>query len=93
MVVVVVWAFPLHYVLKKYARQELHWYLLASAVPSLIFVYGFKPFGLDSSVDLAKQAFFCSVCGLIGAAAFWYVAVYRTRITRRSSKDAASGAA
>jgi len=81
MVVVVAWALPLHYVLKKLERQALHWYLLASVVPSLIFVYGFKPFGNDSSVDLAKQALFCSVCGLIGAAVFWYMAVFRLRIT------------
>jgi len=85
MVVVVVWALPLHYVLKKLNRQEFHWYLLAAVVPSVIFIYGFKPFGQDSSVDLMKQALFCSGCGLIGAAVFWYMAVFRLRITRRSS--------
>jgi hypothetical protein len=85
MVVVMAWALPLHYVLIKLERQELHWYLLASVVPSVIFVYGFKPFGQDSSVDLMKQAMYCIACGLIGAAVFWYLAVYRTRITRRSS--------
>jgi hypothetical protein len=85
MVVLVIWALPLHYVLKKLERQALHWYLLAAVVPSVIFIYGFKPFGQDSSVDLMKQALFCSVCGLIGAAVFWYMAVFRLRITRRSS--------
>ena len=85
MVVLVVWTLPLHYVLKKLERQALHWYLLAAVVPSVIFIYGFKPFGQDSSVDLMKQALFCSVFGLIGAAVFWYMAVFRFRITRRSS--------
>ena len=83
-VVVLAWALPLHYVLKKLERQEFHWYLLAALVPSVIFIYGFKPFGQDSSVDLMQQTLFCSICGLIGAAVFWYVAVYRTRITKRS---------
>ena len=87
-VVVIAWALPLHYVLKKLERQEFYWYLLAAVVPSVIFIYGFKPFGQDSSIDLMKQTLFCSICGLIGAAVFWYVAVYRTRITKRSSKDA-----
>lgn len=85
MVVLVVWTLPLHYVLKKLERQALHWYMLAAVVPSVIFIYGFKPFGQDSSVDLMKQALFCSVFGLIGAAVFWYMAVFRFRITRRSS--------
>jgi hypothetical protein len=85
MVVLVVWTLPLHYVLKKLERQALHWYLLAAVVPSVISIYGFKPFGQDSSVDLMKQALFCSVFGLIGAAVFWYMAVFRFRITRRSS--------
>jgi hypothetical protein len=93
MVVVIAWALPLHYVLKKLKRQALHWYLLASVILSVIFIYGFKPFGHDSSVDLAKQALFCSIFGLIGAAVFWYMAVYRSRITRRSSKDALTRAA
>ncbi|RVT44672.1 hypothetical protein EMM73_16195 [Rheinheimera sediminis] len=91
-VVVIAWALPLHYVLKKLERQEFHWYLLAAVVPSVIFIYGFKPFGQDSSVDLMKQTLFCSICGLIGATVFWYVAVYRTRI-KRSSKDALTRAA
>lgn len=85
MVVVITWALPLHYVLKKLERQELHWYLLASVVPSVMFIYGFKPFGQDSSIDLMKQALFCSACGLLGAAAFWYRAVYRKPITSRSA--------
>jgi ABC-type spermidine/putrescine transport system permease subunit II len=85
MVVLVIWALPLHYVLKKLERQALHWYLLAAVVPSVIFIYGFKPFGQDSSVDLMKQALFCIGCGFIGAAVFWYMAVFRLRITKRSS--------
>lgn len=85
MVVLVIWALPLHYVLKKLEQQALYWYLLAAVVPSVIFIYGFKPFGQDSSVDLMKQALFCSICGLFGAAVFWYMAVFRLRITRRSS--------
>lgn len=85
MVVLVIWALPLHYVLKKLEQQALHWYLLAAVVPSVIFIYGFKPFGQDSSVDLMKQTLFCSICGLFGAAVFWYMAVFRLRITRRSS--------
>ena len=68
MVVVIAWALPLYYVLKKIKRQALHWYLLASVIPSVIFIYGFKPFGHDSSVDLAKQALFCTVSGLMDAA-------------------------
>ncbi len=84
-VVIVVWTLPLHYVLKKLERQAFHWYMLAAVVPSVIFIYGFKPFGQDSAVVLMKQALFCSVIGLIGAAVFWYMAVFRFRITRRSS--------
>jgi len=86
MVVLVIWALPLHYVLKKLERQALHWYLLAAVVPSVLFIYGFKPFGQDSSIDLMIQAVFCSLCGLIGAAVFWYMTVFRLRITRHCNE-------
>ncbi len=88
LVAVVVWALPLHFVLKKLNRQNLVWYVFGSIVPSVTFIYAFKPFGEDSNIDLMKQAFFCSVCGVIAAAVFWYQAVYRLRIVRHESSNA-----
>ncbi|MBG9990968.1 hypothetical protein [Pseudoalteromonas sp. NZS37] len=81
LIVVMVWALPVHFALKKLNHQGFFWYLLASVVPCVVFIYAFKPFGQDSNIDLIKQTLFCSFCGCIGAGIFWYMAVYRQRIT------------
>lgn len=92
-IVTLIWAIPMHFILAKYHRIHLGWYLLLAVVPSFVFVYGFKPFGNDSAATLVMQTVVCSLVGSIGALVFWYVVVYKQRITKSSSKDAASGAA
>ncbi|WP_127560362.1 hypothetical protein [Saccharospirillum alexandrii] len=87
-IVVIVWAIPVHFTLRQLKHQSLVWYLLAALIPGFTFIYAFKPFGQDSDIDLLQQALFCSFSGCIGAASFWYIAVYRQRITSHSSKDA-----
>jgi len=74
-VVTLVWAVPLHLILQKYKQEKLSWYLFLAVVPSVIFIYGFKPFGEDTTSDLAKQAAFCALVGSLGAFIFWYIAV------------------
>lgn len=92
-IVIIVWALPVHLALRKLKHQSLVLYLVAAVIPSFIFIFAFKPFGQDSGIDLLQQALFCSFLGCLGAASFWYIAVYRLRITRRSSKDALTRAA
>ena len=76
-VVVLVWALPVHFVLRKFKSQSFFLYLVAAIVPSFVFVYVFKPFGHHPSADLLVQALNCSLVGVLGAASFWYFGVYR----------------
>ncbi|MDN4503640.1 hypothetical protein QX776_14600 [Alteromonadaceae bacterium BrNp21-10] len=78
--ILVVWAIPVHLILKRLNQESFFYYLLAAIIPSFIFIYGFKPFGNDPNIDLIKQALFCSFCGCVGAVVFWYITVYRKRI-------------
>ena len=84
-VVLVIWAVPVHLLLQKYSRSNVAWYILAAIIPSFIFIYLFKPFGHDTDIYLFGQALFCSFSGSLGAVAFWYVVVYRQRITNVSN--------
>lgn len=83
LVVTVIWAIPMHLILWKYNYDSYAWYLMLAIIPSLIFIYVFKPFGNDTATDLAMQAAICSFVGSVGASLFWYVIVYKQRITRR----------
>lgn len=87
LIVMLLWAWPVHFVLRRLQRQSLHWYMLMALVPSLLFIYGLKPFGKDAAVDLLKQALFCSFCAVIAAAVFWYLAVYRPALSTKTSKE------
>lgn len=92
-IVIIVWALPVHFALRKLKHQSLVWYLVAAVIPSSIFIYAFKPFGQDSNIGLLQQGLFCSFVGCLASASFWYIAVYRQRITRLLSKDALTRAA
>ena len=81
-IVVLVWAIPIHFVLKRLSKLNVTWYLMSSIVPAFVFIYAFKPFGNDSSTDLFGQAIICTIYGCLGALSFWYIAVYRQRITK-----------
>ena len=76
-IVVIVWAIPMHFLLRHFEKSNITWYLLCAIIPAFIFVYGFKPFGNDMNADLLSQAFLCAVFGCLSALPFWYVAVYR----------------
>ena len=89
-ITVIFWAIPVHLILKFFNRSNLAWYILTAIVPSFFFVYALKPFGHDSNTTLLSQALFCSLVGVIGATTFWYIAVFKLRITRRSSTVTAS---
>lgn len=83
-IVVIFWVIPVHLILKFFNRSNLAWYILAAIVPGFAFVYALKPFGNDSNTTLLAQTLFCSFVGAIGATTFWYIAVFKLRITRRS---------
>ena len=85
LIVVVVWAIPIHLLLQKYNRSNLAWYIFSAVIPSFAFIYIFKPFGHDTNIYLLGQALFCSFSGGLGAVAFWYIVVYRQRITNVSN--------
>ncbi len=72
LIVMISWALPIHFLLKKYNLTSLTWYVLAGIAPAFIFVYAFKPFGEDTAIDLLQQALFCSLVGAISAFCFWY---------------------
>lgn len=82
LIVMVVWAIPVHLLLQKYSRSNVAWYIFSAVIPSFAFVYIFKPFGHDTNLDMLRQALFCSFAGGLGAIAFWFITVYRQRITR-----------
>lgn len=75
--VVIVWAIPVHLVLSKMGHSNIAWYILAAVIPSFVFIFVVKPFGLDPFSALLTQALICSFIGSVGAAAFWYLSVYR----------------
>ena len=85
--VVFLWGLPVHFILSKLNYRRIIWYLMGAIPPSFVFIYVFKPFGLDSNIDLLQQALFCSFVGSLAAATFWYIAVYRQRITEFSSQN------
>lgn len=80
LVITLGWAIPLHWLLRRYQLTGLGWYLLLALLPSVAFVYGIKPFGNDSAADLFNQALLCCGCGMVGASAFWFNAVYRQTV-------------
>ena len=90
LVVVLIWAIPVHLLLKRINQERVAWYILAAVVPSFFYIYVFKPFGNDLQIHLLLQALFCSFVGSLGAVAFWYIVVYRQRITRRLNRTAAT---
>lgn len=83
--VVAVWAIPIHLLLQKLGYSNIAWYIVAAIIPSFAFIYGLTPFGNDKPIDLFMQASFCSLAGGLGAVAFWYILVYRQRITNCST--------
>jgi hypothetical protein len=86
-IVVLVWAIPIHLVLKRLNRPNVAWYLLSATVPAFVFIYIFKPLGNDSDVHLFGQAIICTIYGCLGVLSFWYIAVYRQRITKVLKTD------
>jgi len=84
LVVVIFWAIPVHLILNRINKSGLVWYILAALIPSFAFIYALKPFGQDTNFDLLIQALFCSFAGTLGAIVFWYIAVYKKRITSGS---------
>ena len=82
LIIMIVWAIPVHMLLQKYNQSNVAWYILAAVIPSFAFIYIFKPFGHDTNLDMLKQALFCSFAGGLGAIGFWFITVYRQRITR-----------
>lgn len=82
LIVVVVWAIPVHLLLQKYSRSNVAWYIFSAVIPSFAFIYIFNPFGHDTNLDMLRQALFCSFGGGLGAIAFWFIAVFQQRITR-----------
>ena len=79
MPITLIWATPMHLLIRKFKGESVLWYLLIAVIPSILFIYILKPFGEDSAKDLATQAFFCSVIGYIAAMSFWYFSVYKQR--------------
>ena len=75
--VLLLWVLPMHYVFKQFEQTQLVWYLLIAILPSFVFIYGFKPFGNDSNIELFGQALFCSFAGGLAASFFWYITVYK----------------
>ena len=76
-IVMLVWTLPVHMVFKRYGVSNIVWYVFLAIIPSFVFIFGFKPFGNDTYSDLIGQAFFCSLCGSLGAVAFWFFTVFR----------------
>ena len=81
--VILIWALPVHYYLYKFNKLNVMWYLLTAVIPSFGFIYIFKPFGHDSQIYLFQQALFCSFIGCVAAFVFWYIVVYKNRLTRQ----------
>lgn len=81
--VLLVWGLPAHFLLKKFGHSNVSWYVLVAIIPGFLFIYIFKPFGDDTHSDLLTQALFCSLCGVVGAVVFWFIAVYRPGLTQR----------
>lgn len=84
LIVVAVWAIPVHLLLQRFGFSNVGWYLLTAIIPSFTFIYGLKPFGNDKPIELLMQASFCSLAGGLGAVAFWYILVYRQRVKNYS---------
>jgi len=60
LIVVVVWAIPVHLLLQKYGCSNVLWYIFAAIVPSFTFIYWLKPFGNDKQIDLLGQHCFAA---------------------------------
>lgn len=80
-IVVVVWAIPVHLLLTCINLQRLIWYIVAAVIASFVFAYLFKPFG---NTHVLRQALVFSAFGSLGAATFWYWAVYCPRMGKGS---------
>jgi len=91
LIVMVSWALPIHFLLKKNNLSSVKWYVLAGITPAFIFIYVFKPFGDDSAIDLLQQALFCSLVGAISAFCFWYF-IAKKSLTKSSNATPKSGA-
>jgi hypothetical protein len=72
----------MYFLLNRYKKFNAAWYLLCAIIPAFVFVYGFKPFGNDTSLELLVQALLCALFGCLSALLFWYIAVYRQRILK-----------
>lgn len=83
LIVVVVWAIPVHFLLRRYGFSNIAWYVVAAIIPSFTFIYWLKPFGNDKPMELITQALFCSLAGGLGSVVFWYLVVYRQQIKKR----------
>lgn len=81
-IVIAVWAIPMYFLLNRFKKFNAVWYLLCAIIPAFVFVYGFKPFGNDTSLELLVQALLCALFGCLSALLFWYIAVYRQRILK-----------
>lgn len=76
-IVMVIWALPVHMVLRRYGVSNITWYIFLAIIPGFVFIYVFKPFGNDTHIDLLGQVLFCSLCGVLAAVVFWFITVFR----------------
>ena len=76
---------PLHFILVRFGRVHILWYLLPGLLTGPTFIFGLKPFGDDALSALLSQSLMCAVLGALGAATFWFFAVRRPRLTSHST--------
>lgn len=80
-VVLVFITLPLHYALTRIGKVGSLWYILPGMLTGPMFVLSLKPFGQDTVPGLALQSLYCGFLGTVGAAMFWYIAVWQPRQT------------
>jgi MFS superfamily sulfate permease-like transporter len=71
LVVLVAWALPVYWFLKSRKRESLLSYSIAGAMPAVVLVPSFRPFGDDTVPDLILQAVTLGVIGALAALMFW----------------------
>ena len=74
-IALLLWGLPLHFALSKAKIRSGFAYALAGFIAGPLYVFVFKPFGLDPLASLLRQSLICGVSGVTSALVFWVVVV------------------
>ncbi len=66
---VVVWGVPIHFLLKRFHKQSIGWYILVGSIPSILIPFDYLMGGYYSS--LITDTLFFTYVGVSASIAFW----------------------